>query len=69
MILKTAISEGIESGIAEDFDPDTYLKALKASRNNGKISFVKQAIRRPEQMELRSKWFTESAPIDRVPEA
>lgn len=35
MELKAAISEGIESGEAVDFDPQEHLKALKASRANG----------------------------------
>ncbi len=32
--LRTAIQEGIDSGIAQDFDPQKHLKALKAKRNN-----------------------------------
>ena len=36
--LKKAIQEGINSGIAHDFDPKSHLQNLKASRkNNGKI--------------------------------
>lgn len=36
--LKNAIEEGIESGIAEDFDPNENLKDLKAGRkNNGEF--------------------------------
>ena len=30
--LKNAIQEGIDSGIAHDFDPDEYLLKLKAER-------------------------------------
>ena len=30
--LRHAIDEGINSGLAEDFDPDEHLKMLKASR-------------------------------------
>jgi antitoxin ParD1/3/4 len=33
--LKTAIKEGIESGIAYDFDPKKHLDSLKESRLNG----------------------------------
>lgn len=33
--LKTAINAGISSGVAEDFDPDTYLNILKQSVING----------------------------------
>ena len=29
--LKEAIYEGLQSGIAEDFDPETYLKSLRQS--------------------------------------
>jgi antitoxin ParD1/3/4 len=32
--LKNAINEGIESGIAENFDPKQHLKALKAAKQN-----------------------------------
>ena len=35
MALKSAINEGIESGIAEDFDPQRHLKTLKSQRANG----------------------------------
>lgn len=36
MILRSAIQEGIESGIAEDFDPKKHLESLKANkRTNG----------------------------------
>lgn len=33
--LKSAIDEGIGSGIADGFDPDEHLKTLKAQRHNG----------------------------------
>jgi len=33
--LKKAIQEGIDSGIAEDFDPSAHLKQLKAARSDG----------------------------------
>jgi len=33
--LKNAIQRGIDSGIAQDFDPDKHLQELKARRNNG----------------------------------
>ena len=33
--LKNAISEGIESGIAKDFDPKKHLESLKAKKRNG----------------------------------
>jgi antitoxin ParD1/3/4 len=33
--LKNAINEGIESGIAKDFDPKKHLEALKAKKRNG----------------------------------
>ena len=32
--LKEAIYDGIQSGIAEDFDPETHLKLLRHSYNN-----------------------------------
>jgi antitoxin ParD1/3/4 len=32
--LRSAIQEGIESGIAHDFDPDKHLQELKARRKN-----------------------------------
>ncbi len=38
--LKMAIEEGMESGIATDFNPEEHLKSLKA-RRDGKISSVK----------------------------
>lgn len=33
--LKSAIEEGLESGIAEDFDPTSHLRTLKSSVKNG----------------------------------
>lgn len=33
--LKAAINEGVESGVAENFDPCEHLKALKATRTDG----------------------------------
>lgn len=33
--LKTAIDEGIESGIAKNFDPKQHLESLKAKKRNG----------------------------------
>ena len=33
--LKNAISEGIQSGIAKDFDPKKHLESLKAMKKNG----------------------------------
>lgn len=35
MALKNAIEEGIESGIATDFNPQQHLKTLKANKANG----------------------------------
>jgi antitoxin ParD1/3/4 len=32
--LKNAINEGIESGIAENFDPKQHLKSLKSAKQN-----------------------------------
>ena len=32
--LKEAIYDGIRSGIAEDFDPETHLKSLRQNYNN-----------------------------------
>ena len=32
--LRNAIQEGIDSGIAHDFDPNKHLQELKASRKN-----------------------------------
>ncbi|MBO6078507.1 MAG: type II toxin-antitoxin system ParD family antitoxin [Bacteroidaceae bacterium] len=34
--LRSAIQEGIDSGIAEDFNPDTFLNTMK-NRKNGKL--------------------------------
>ena len=33
--LKMAIAEGIESGVASDFNAEEHLKSLKAKRANG----------------------------------
>lgn len=33
--LKDAIQEGLDSGIAEDFNPEEFLKQLKSKRRNG----------------------------------
>ena len=33
MALRAAIQEGIESGIAQDFNPDTHLSKLKTNKN------------------------------------
>lgn len=33
--LKAAINEGIESGVAADFNPEQHLKTLKSKRANG----------------------------------
>lgn len=33
--LKEAIQEGLDSGIAEDFNPEEFLKQLKSKRRNG----------------------------------
>jgi len=35
IVLKNAITEGIESGIAKDFDPQIHLESLKAKKRNG----------------------------------
>lgn len=35
MALKAALNEGVESGVAENFDPREHLKTLKAARANG----------------------------------
>lgn len=36
--LREAIQEGIDSGIASDFDPKSHLESLKANKNpNGKV--------------------------------
>jgi antitoxin ParD1/3/4 len=38
IVLRAAIHEGIESGIANDFDPETHLKILKAKKDlNGQV--------------------------------
>lgn len=38
IVLRNAIQEGIDSGIAHDFDPEKNLEKLKAKRNkNGRI--------------------------------
>jgi len=34
-LLKKAIQEGVDSGIADDFNPSTHLEQLKSSRPNG----------------------------------
>jgi len=34
LVLKNAIQEGLESGIATDFNPKTHLESLKAKRQN-----------------------------------
>ena len=33
--LKQAINEGVESGIAKDFDPKKHLESLKVKKRNG----------------------------------
>ena len=38
LVLKNAIQEGIESGIAINFNPKTHLESLKTKRQNDKIS-------------------------------
>ena len=35
LALKAAIEEGIESGTAADFDPQTHLSSLKSQRTHG----------------------------------
>lgn len=35
--LRNAIQEGVNSGLAEDFNPEEYLKILKESKKNGKV--------------------------------
>ena len=35
LALKKTIQEGIDSGVAQDFDPSTHLKQLKSARPNG----------------------------------
>lgn len=38
LVLKQAIQEGIDSGIAHDFDPQSHLKELKANKDkNAKV--------------------------------
>lgn len=38
IVLREAIQEGIDSGIAHDFDPKSHLKNLKANKTlNGKV--------------------------------
>ena len=37
LALKNAIQEGIDSGVAEGFDPKAFLKTLKARKANGDI--------------------------------
>jgi antitoxin ParD1/3/4 len=38
LALREAIQEGIDSGIAYDFDPKSHLEKLKANKNlNGKV--------------------------------
>ena len=39
--LKKAINEGIESGIANDFNPKKHLESLKANKRNGEIQINK----------------------------
>jgi hypothetical protein len=34
--LRHAIAKGINSGLAEDFDPEKYVKMLKACHSDGK---------------------------------
>lgn len=35
LALKNAIQDGIESGIAKDFDPQKHLESLKAKKRDG----------------------------------
>jgi len=35
--LRHAINEGINSGLAEDFDPEEHLKMLKARPSDGQV--------------------------------
>ena len=35
LALKKAIKEGLDSGIAEDFDPAAHLRTLKTAAHNG----------------------------------
>ena len=37
MALRQAIDEGINSGLAEGFDPEEHLRTLKAKKINGKV--------------------------------
>ena len=37
MALRQAIDAGINSGLAEDFDPDEHLRTIKAKKINGKV--------------------------------
>ena len=38
IVLKEAIKEGLDSGVASDFNPQSHLQNLKAQKNlNGKI--------------------------------
>ncbi|MBP8793238.1 MAG: type II toxin-antitoxin system ParD family antitoxin [Lutibacter sp.] len=38
IVLRNAIQEGINSGIAQDFDPKTHLESLKAKKHsNGEL--------------------------------
>jgi antitoxin ParD1/3/4 len=38
IVLRNAIQQGIDSGIAHDFDPEKHLQQLKAKRkDNGKL--------------------------------
>lgn len=39
LALRTAIGEGLNSGIVDDFDPDTFLQGMK-ERKNGKVQVV-----------------------------
>ena len=45
--LKSAIDEGVRSGIAVGFDPQQHLRTLKTQRKNGCSSFLEQGCRRP----------------------
>lgn len=42
LALKKAIQEGLDSGIAADFDPVTHLRTLKTAAHNGKNSLRQQ---------------------------
>jgi antitoxin ParD1/3/4 len=37
LALKNAIQEGIDSGVAEGFDPKAFLKSLKVRKANGDV--------------------------------